>query len=112
MKPKISLVMVAVAVAAVATVNVRNLKNQSLENNLRLANIVALSDENGGNNGGNNGESDSEWGCGGNPTYLPNEALRPKDCQVWGANGTQLACISDSRKVCCNPADQTNCKPL
>lgn len=106
MKQKISFMLVGVVAMGIATFNVLNMQKDKSENNLRLANIIALSDEPGESGGS------SEWGCGGNPTYIPYETLRPHNCQIWGANGTQLICQKIEQKVCCDPSKQTTCSPI
>lgn len=105
MKRKISFVLVAISAIGIAAVNVLNSGQDKSENSLRLANIIALSDENGGEGeGGGDGEN-GEWGCGGNPTYIPNETLRLKICP----NGGNYKKCDDEPKVCCDPKDQTTC---
>lgn len=112
MKRKISFALVAISAIGIAAVNVLNSGQDKSENTLRLANIIALSEENDGEGeGGGDGES-GEWGCNGNPTLIPYETLRPKACQIWGANGTLLICTEETKKVCCDPSKQTDCKPL
>lgn len=106
MRKRILYVLGMVAIVAIASVNVLNLRADLGVSDLHLANIAALSDENGG--GG--GES-SEWGCGGNSTFIPNETLRDTKCQIWGLNGTKLSCTLQS-KVCCDPSKQTTCQPI
>lgn len=112
MKKKISLCLVAVAAIGIATANVLNVRQSKKEVSLRLANIMALSDENGNESGGGTGDGESgEWGCGGNPTYIPNETLRTHSCTIGGLTGTHLVCESHE-KVCCDPSRQTDCEKI
>ena len=50
-------------------------------------------------------------GCGGNPTYIPDETLRSHACTIGGITGTHLVC-DDEKKVCCDPSKQTDCKGI
>ena len=102
---------VIVALVTVASVNVLSLNVKENVSNLRLANIIALSDDKENGSGGDK-ESSQEWGCGGNPTFIPYETLRSAKCQIWGANGTRLLCQDEEKKVCCDPSKQTNCTPI
>ena len=68
-------------------------------NSLLLADVEALA---GSESGG------GDWGCAGNPTFIPNEALRSAVCLT---GGTRLKCKSEDN-VCCNPSDQTDCAPI
>ncbi|ADV42752.1 NVEALA domain-containing protein [Bacteroides helcogenes] len=58
-----------------------------------LANIEVLGDE-------------ESLGCGGVATWVPNSYLGSSNC--WNG-GTHKKCKSMNR-VCCNPAEQTDCK--
>lgn len=91
-----------VAVITIATFNVMTLRSELDMSQLRLANIEALSDESGGGSG--NGES-SEWGCGGNSTYVKNKTLKSRICPN---GGTHLSCKAEAG-VCCDPSKQTDC---
>lgn len=53
----------------------------------------------------NDGES---WGCAGNPTFIPNQALLNANC--WNG-GTHLKC-KDYKNVCCDPSKQTDCSGI
>lgn len=64
---------------------------------LTLTNIEAVAQGEGG-----------EWGCGGNPTWIKDQALKCAQC--WNG-GTHKVCKSETG-VCCNPAEGTDCKPL
>lgn len=74
MKRKVFYVLAMVAIVAVASVNVLNLRTSASTGNLYLANLMALSDGNEGGGG------ETEWGCGGNPTYRKNMSLQSKVC--------------------------------
>lgn len=99
MKRKVFYVLVMVAIVAVASVNVLNLRTSASTGNLYLANLMALSDGNEGGGG------ETEWGCGGNPTYTKNESLQEAPC---GNGGTHLRCLFKA-SVCCDPSKQTTC---
>ena len=100
-------VLLAIAVAmGVAAANVWQLQDNKTGAVLRLANIKALSD---GNESGD--KEEEEWGCGGNPTYIPDETLRSHACTIGGITGTHLVC-DDEKKVCCDPSKQTDCKGI
>lgn len=99
MKQKISFMLVGVIAMGIATFNVLNMQKDKSENNLRLANIIALSDEPGESGGS------SELGCGGNPTFIKNEALRHKLC----TNGGNFLHCEKEDGVCCDPSKQTTC---
>ncbi|NDV47960.1 hypothetical protein D0T49_12995 [Paludibacter sp. 221] len=58
----------------------------------------------GESNGG--GSTNENWGCGGNPTYVPNQTLKHVVCITFWRD--KLKCKTESR-VCCDPAKQTNC---
>ena len=106
MKKKILLSLVAVAAIGIATANVLNVRQSKKEVSLRLANIMALSDENGNESGGGTGDGESgEWGCGGNPTYVKNKTLKHRPCLNLGS---KLKCVKEPN-VCCDPSKQTTC---
>ena len=79
MKRKVFYVLAMVAIVAVASVNVLNLRTS--------------------------GGGETEWGCGGNPTYRKNMSLQSKVCLN---GGTHLVCKKDVG-VCCDPSKQTDC---
>ncbi len=113
MKVKVLVALVVVVGIGIAATNVFNLKqSKNKEVNLRLANILALTygDETGGGIGGESAGG-GEWGCGGNPTYIPDETLRSHACTIGGITGTHLVC-DDEKKVCCDPSKQTDCKGI
>lgn len=99
MRRKVFYVLAMVAIVAVASVNVLNLRTSASTGNLYLANLMALSDGNEGGGG------ETEWGCGGNPTYRKNMSLQSKVCLN---GGTHLVCKKDVG-VCCDPSKQTDC---
>ena len=104
MKKKVFYVLAMVAIVAVASVNVLNLRTSTSTGNLYLANLMALSDDNEGGGGG-----ETEWWCGGNPTYIPFSMLLIMNCP--NVTHTYKGCSKPEFlvKVCCNPADQTVC---
>lgn len=51
---------------------------------------------------------ETEWGCGGNSTYIPNETLRSDICI---SGGTHLKCKTQDG-VCCDPSGQTDCPAI
>jgi len=49
----------------------------------------------------------------GNVTFIPNSELREVVCPPAPLNGTHKKCKDNKgSEVCCNPADQTDCKSL
>lgn len=100
MKRKVFYVLVMVAIVAVASVNVLNLRTSASTGNLYLANLMALSDGNEG------GDGEIEWGCGGNPTYTKNESLQEVAC--WYLIGSHKKC-KEKAFTCCDPSKQTSC---
>lgn len=50
-------------------------------------------------------DTESQWGCAGNPTWLPNHALLSANC--WNG-GSHKEC-KEMSGVCCNPSEQTDC---
>lgn len=104
-KRKIFYSLAVVALAAFSTVNVLNSRAKSVVSDLRLANVAALADEAG------SGESGQQWGCAGNPTFIPNETLVSVSCKFLGFISTQKTHkVCDSKdNVCCDPAGQTDC---
>lgn len=105
MKRKVFYVLAMVAIVAVASVNVLNLRTSASTGNLYLANLMALSDGNEG------GSGETEWGCGGNPTYRKNKSLQSKLCPVVNPGATHLSC-EDEDEVCCDPSKQTDCSGI
>lgn len=53
-------------------------------------------------------ENENEWGCGGNPTWVPNHYLGSANC--W--NGATHKKCKSMNGVCCNPSEQTDCDKL
>ena len=104
MKRKVFYVLVMVAIVAVASVNVLNLRTSAFTGNLYLANLMALSDGNEGGGG------ETEWGCGGNPTYIPYSMLIIMHCPNMMRTYKGCSKPEFSIKVCCNPAEQTVCQ--
>ena len=99
MKKKVFYVLAMVAIVAVASVNVLNLRTSTSTGNLYLANLMALSDDNEGGGG------ETEWGCGGNVTFRKDMTLKSWPCLN---GGTHLICKKETG-VCCDPSKQTDC---
>lgn len=95
MKKHIARVFFTLVLIGITGYNVYNSLKPAEMSDIALANIEALA----------SGE-DGSIGCGGNPTYIPNEALRTANC--WNG-GTHKKCKSEN-SVCCNPSEQTDCK--
>ena len=53
-------------------------------------------------------DPESEWGCAGHPTWIPNYYLGTANC--WDG-GTHKKC-KEMTGVCCNPAEQTDCQGI
>lgn len=53
-------------------------------------------------------QNETDWGCAGNPTWVPNESLQSDICI---SGGTHLKCKS-KQNVCCDPSQQTDCPPI
>lgn len=62
---------------------------------LVLGNIDSSADDNEGN-----------WGCGGNPTFVPDKTLKSSFCLN---GGTHLKCQKEDGMYC-DPSKQTDCK--
>lgn len=90
-KKKIILVF---ALCLFAGYNVYQANKDMVALDLVLANIDSSADD---------GES---WGCAGNPTFIPNKALKSQLC-ING--GTHLKCLKEAG-ICCDPSKQTDCK--
>lgn len=106
MKRKFAYSLGIVVIAALSAANVWNSRTKTGASEMRLANVAALAVESSGN-----GETSQQWGCGGNPTFVPNESLQSKACMIFGLNGTHLVCKTKNG-VCCDPSKQTDCKSV
>lgn len=53
-------------------------------------------------------DTENQWGCAGNPTWLPNHALKSANC--W--NGGSHKKCKEMSGVCCNPSEQTDCSEV
>ena len=95
MKKNILKVAFVAAIALVSGINVFNSHKNVALSDVALANVEALSMD----------EGNTQWGCAGNPTFIPNEALRSVRC--WDG-GTHKKCKKENN-VCCDPSQQTDC---
>ena len=95
MNKKVLKVAFVAAIAMVSGINVCNAQKSNALSDIALANVEALADD----------ETGQQWGCAGNPTFIPNEALRSAQC--WNG-GTHKKCKSEDN-VCCDPSKQTDC---
>lgn len=90
-------------VVAVSGMNIYNSQVESKNvDHLTLENVEALA-------GVIVEENDMvQMGCGGNPTWIPNQAIQSAAC--WNG-GTHKKC-KDYENVCCDPSLMTDCDPI
>lgn len=86
------------SVVGYMTHDVYAVQNKVKDFDLVLANIEALSNDEGG----------GELGCGGNPTFLRDRTLKSTLCPPLWLGGSHLKCKSELN-VCCDPSKQTDC---
>jgi hypothetical protein len=80
-----------------ATINVAVNENTPFALNMTLQNMEAYTNES---------EGSVNWGCGGNPTYIPHQTLKSRVCIAFWR--THLVCKTHDN-VCCDPGGQTDC---
>jgi len=74
-------------------------------NSLQMQVLAQTNDSNCGC-GDSNGGGTTTWGCGGNPTWVPNQSLQQKTCIIFI---TYRRICDDMANVCCDPAQQVSC---
>lgn len=85
---KKSFIATTLGIILIATGNFYKIKKQDKMPDIVLANIEALA------------TGESNYGCAGNPTFIPDEALRTVNC--WNG-GTHKKCKKEAN-VCCDPS--------
>lgn len=98
MKSKFVKIVFIVTIVMIGGINVFNSQKPIELSDIAMANVEALAD----------GESGQQWGCAGNPTFIPDEALRTAQC--WNG-GTHKKC-KEEKNVCCDPSKQTDCSGI
>lgn len=96
MKNKFLKSVFVIAIAMIAGINVYNAQKTVVLSDVAMANVEALADTEG------------EYGCAGNATWIKDQALQSAAC--W--NGGSHKVCKAMAGVCCDPAQMTDCAPV